>query len=73
MKTAECMNCRFPMAINECKNVCPNCNFDYGWDVIMSRVDVELKHNMMTIKEKDYDKKENVDSDKENIPADTGH
>ena len=39
----------------------------------MSRVDVELKHNMMTIKEKDYDKKENVDSDKENIPADTGH
>ena len=38
----------------------------------MSRVDVELKHNMMTIKDKDYDEKENVDSDKENIPADPG-
>ena len=49
------MNCNYPMALAECNVSCRNCGLSYGWDLEMSRVDVELEKDTITIKEKEYE------------------
>ena len=47
------MNCNHPMPLADCKITCRNCGLDYGWELDMSRVDIEFKNNLIEIKEKD--------------------